>query len=272
MPKDLLKAFLFTAALPSPPLPIARLNVARDPLRTRLISAVEVTPDVRPITRAVPPPPPEEPPVVAEVAPPPPPVTPVIAPDPVVSDTPPAPIVPGIIVLTARDKSKSSSSSTTASAGTIKKSSTPAAPVVAYVAPIPPISLSGAGAAASAPLYQRWSAEFQNASKSYRVQVNYQSVTSGVMHELRGGRIDFAASDMPMTDTQIRDSRNPPLHFPAAVTAVVAVYNVPGISETLKLTPESSPEFTWAKSATGTTLASWPPIPAPACLPPVSFS
>ena len=55
LPKDLLKAFQFTAALPSPSLPLARLNVTRDILRTRLFSAVDVPPAVPEITEVVPP-------------------------------------------------------------------------------------------------------------------------------------------------------------------------------------------------------------------------
>jgi len=50
---------------------------------------------------------------------------------------------------------------------------------------------------------------------------------------------------MPLVDSQPdgrndahNDGRNPVLHFPAAVSAVVAIYNLPGINDGLQLTPE----------------------------------
>lgn len=231
MPKDLLKAFLFTAALPSPPLPVARLAVTREPLRSKVISAVEVVPDVRPVTRAAPPATVEAP-VVAEAAPPPPPATPVIAPDPVVSDSPPAPIVPGIIVLTGRDKNRSGG---TPGSNSSKKASTPAAPTTTYVAPVSVAWLNGGGPAAPGALYQHWSEQFQQSYKG--AQINYNPASGGV-RELMRGKLDFAASEMPLTDAQMSDGRTPPLHFPSAVSGVVLVYNVPGIYDVLNLTPE----------------------------------
>ncbi len=99
-------------------------------------------------------------------------------------------------------------------------------------APVSNVWLSGAGAANPAPLYQRWFQEFKGA------QFTYQAGAVGGTRELRLGRVDFLASDMPLTDPPNRDTRSAPLQFPTAVAAVVAVYNVPGIYEELKLTPE----------------------------------
>ncbi len=188
---------------------------------------MEVTPDVRPVTRAMPLP--EDAPVVAEVVPPTVPLQPVIAPDPVVSDTPPAPIVPEIVVITSPNKRTSNSTEPTGLAR-------PARPP--HVVATHSQSMSGSRrtvewrrASRASPLYQRWFQQFKEA------QFNFQ-VGAGGVRELKQGKIDFALSDMPLTDGQIRDARSTPLHFPTAVAAVVPVYNVPGIFDDLRLTAE----------------------------------
>ena len=228
LPKDLLKAFLFAPALPSPALPVARLNVTRDPLRTRLFSAVEVTPDI-PVTRAPPPPPPApEPPVVAEVVPPSAPL-PTVAndPAPAVSDGPVAPIVPGIIVVRAPNKGSKGASN--AGGGNGKASSTPVAAKSAtttYVVALPPVALNGNGPSGLAPLYQRWAQQFGGA------KVNYNSVTGGhLLDELKAGPVDFATSDTPVTDRDV-------LQFATAMIGAVPVYNLPGIIDHVRLTPD----------------------------------
>jgi len=44
---------------------------------------------------------------------------------------------------------------------------------------------------------------------------------------------------MPMTDDQISKLKVPPLHFPSVLGAVVPTYNIPGVSQELKFTPET---------------------------------
>jgi phosphate transport system substrate-binding protein len=56
--------------------------------------------------------------------------------------------------------------------------------------------------------------------------------------------VDFGASDLPMTDDQIKEMKIKPLHFPTVLGAVVLTYNVPGITGDLKLTPEAIAAFT----------------------------
>jgi phosphate transport system substrate-binding protein len=217
LPKDLLKAFLFAPALPSPSLPVARLNMTRDALRTRLYSAIGVTPDV-PVTRATPPPP-DEPPVVAEVIAPSAPLpTAVRDPDPVVSDAPVGPMVPGIIAITVPNRTSGKTNS---------KVPVPAK-TTTYLAAIPQstVTLTGIGPSAPAPLYEHWFEKFTAA------RLSYQPLGAGRgMNDFKDGKIDFAASDSPVTDAQF-------LQFPAAVTGVVPIYNLPGITDRLKLTPE----------------------------------
>ena len=107
LPKDLLKVFLFTSALPSPPLPVSRLVAPRDPLRTRLFSAVDVAPAVpAEMTEAVPPAQSDTTPL-ADV--PPSPAPPVSAPPAADPDPPPDvlypyPVYTGIIIMNPPEK------------------------------------------------------------------------------------------------------------------------------------------------------------------------
>ncbi len=95
-------------------------------------------------------------------------------------------------------------------------------------------SLNGAGATFPAAIYQKWFEEFKAA------HINYQSLGSGAgIQQLTSGTVDFGASDMPMTDTQIGAMKVKPLHFPTVLGAVVPVYNIPGVSADLKFTPDA---------------------------------
>jgi len=72
------------------------------------------------------------------------------------------------------------------------------------------------------------------------VQVNYQSIGSGGgIAQLTAGTVDFGASDMPMTDEQISKLTVKPLHFPSVLGGVVPTYNIAGVTQDLKFTPET---------------------------------
>ena len=102
------------------------------------------------------------------------------------------------------------------------------APVTAQV------SINAAGATFPATIYQQWGQEFKGA------RINYQSMGSGAgINQLMVGTVDFGASDMPMTDEQLSKMKTKVLHFPTVIGAVVPVYNIPGLSGTLKFTPET---------------------------------
>ena len=64
-------------------------------------------------------------------------------------------------------------------------------------------TINAAGATFPAPIYQKWFEEFRKAHPD--VQINYQSIGSGGgIRQLTEGTVDFGASDMPMTDEQIK--------------------------------------------------------------------
>ena len=98
-------------------------------------------------------------------------------------------------------------------------------------------TINAAGATFPAPIYQKWFGEYNTTHPD--VKVNYQPIGSGGgIAQLTKGTVDFGASDMPMTDTQIGAMSVKPLHFPTVMGAVVLSYNIPGVTATLKLTPD----------------------------------
>jgi phosphate transport system substrate-binding protein len=99
-------------------------------------------------------------------------------------------------------------------------------------------TINAAGATFPNPIYQQWFSEYNKAHPD--VQINYQSIGSGGgIRQLTAGTVDFGASDMPMTDEQMKDMKVKPLHFPTVLGADVLAYNVPGVATALKLTPEA---------------------------------
>ena len=99
-------------------------------------------------------------------------------------------------------------------------------------------TLTGAGATFPAALYSKWFNEYEKASA---VKVNYQSIGSGGgIKSISDGTVDFGATDGPMTDDQLKEAKGGEiLHIPMALGAVVPTYNLPGITEALKFTPET---------------------------------
>lgn len=98
-------------------------------------------------------------------------------------------------------------------------------------------TLNGAGATFPYPIYSKWFSEYHNQHSD--VQVNYQSIGSGGgIRQVQAGTVDFGATDGPMSDEQIAASKVKVLHVPTVLGAVVPAYNIPGVSQEVKFTPE----------------------------------
>jgi phosphate transport system substrate-binding protein len=100
--------------------------------------------------------------------------------------------------------------------------------------------LTGAGASFPYPIYDKWFNEYRKVHPE--LQINYQSIGSGGgIRQIIEGTVDFGASDGPMTDTQLNDFKtkrgSDVLHFPTVMGANVPIYNLPGVTATLKFTP-----------------------------------
>jgi len=72
------------------------------------------------------------------------------------------------------------------------------------------------------------------------VEVRYfPSGSSEGIRQTSDGAADFGATDAPMTDEQLAAAKRKLLHFPTVVGAVVPIYNLPGITQELRFTPEA---------------------------------
>ena len=99
-------------------------------------------------------------------------------------------------------------------------------------------TLNGAGATFPYPMYSKWFSEYHKVHSD--IQINYQSIGSGGgIRQVLANTVDFGASDGPMTDEQLSQSKVKILHIPTVLGSVVPAYNVPGVSGEIKFTPQS---------------------------------
>src|SRR5262249_16870340 len=96
--------------------------------------------------------------------------------------------------------------------------------------------IQGAGATFPDSLYGVWFREYHKTHPE--AEFAYQSIGSGGgIRQVMAGAVDFGASDVPMTDEQLKHSQVSVLHIPTVMNAVVPIYNVPMVGE-LRFTPE----------------------------------
>jgi phosphate transport system substrate-binding protein len=105
-------------------------------------------------------------------------------------------------------------------------------------APSGPVQLKGAGATFPYVAYAKWFEEFKKADKN--VDITYQQTGSedGVK-QYQAGTVDFAGTDIPLTDDEIAKSKVKPIHVPTLIGAVVPIYNIAGVSAPLNFTGEA---------------------------------
>jgi phosphate transport system substrate-binding protein len=110
------------------------------------------------------------------------------------------------------------------------------ASLLACAAALSAASLVGAGATLPAPLYQRWIESFL--ANRPNDEIRYAAVGSGEgLQRLVDGKVDFAGSDY----CELPKGSRPEdfLCLPTVVGAVVPIFNVRGVSDDLRLTPEA---------------------------------
>jgi len=97
-------------------------------------------------------------------------------------------------------------------------------------------ALLGAGSTFVYPLFGKMFAEY---GKTHPIKVNYQSIGSGGgIQQLTSKTVDFGGSDAPLNDEQTKTIGVPVLHIPMASGADIVSYNLPGITQSLKMTPD----------------------------------
>jgi len=98
-------------------------------------------------------------------------------------------------------------------------------------------TLNGAGATFPYPIYSKWFNEYHKEHSN--IEINYQSIGSGGgIRQVQAGTVDFGASDGPMTDQQIAESKVKVIHLPTVLGSVVPAYNIPGVNAEVKFTPD----------------------------------
>ncbi len=94
------------------------------------------------------------------------------------------------------------------------------------------VRLIGAGATFPQPLYSKWAAQYNRIDP--KVNINYQAIGSGGgIKQITEKTVDFGATDGPMTDAQLSKASGEILHIPMTLGAVVAIYNLPEVKQTL---------------------------------------
>lgn len=95
------------------------------------------------------------------------------------------------------------------------------------------VDLTGAGATFPYPLYSRW---FNDYAQRTNVRINYQSIGSGGgIRQMLEGTVDFGATDVPMSDEELAQAKEPILHIPTVLGAVAVAYNLPTVTRPLNL-------------------------------------
>lgn len=101
----------------------------------------------------------------------------------------------------------------------------------------PRAQLTGAGASFPYPLYARWFNEYAPKANS---RINYLSIGSSAgIEAIIAHTVDFGATDVPMTDDELKRANTRILHVPTAIGAVGITYNLPSIKRPLRLSGEA---------------------------------
>ena len=97
------------------------------------------------------------------------------------------------------------------------------------------VDLTGAGATFPYPIYSRWFADYAQESG---VRINYANLGSGAgIRQLSEQTVDFGATDSPMTAEELAAAKGGAvLHVPTVIGAVAITYNLPAVTQPLKLT------------------------------------
>src|SRR5207249_9545730 len=99
------------------------------------------------------------------------------------------------------------------------------------------VKLNGAGATFPSIIDQDWMLSYNTTQTDG--QLNYQSIGSGGgIRQCSDGTVDFGGSDAPMSDSAIAAIQGNVLHIPTVLGAIVIAYNLPGVSQQLKFTPD----------------------------------
>lgn len=100
------------------------------------------------------------------------------------------------------------------------------------------VKLEGAGATFPAPLYKQWIKTYRDIDP--KTTIDYAVVGSGEgISRFLDDKVDFGASDAPLTEEQAKAAKNGAVAIPATAGMIVLVYNLPGLNGPLKLSRDT---------------------------------
>jgi phosphate ABC transporter phosphate-binding protein len=99
------------------------------------------------------------------------------------------------------------------------------------------VNLLGAGTTFPVPLHLKWFESFQEHHPNAHISYNAVGSEAGI-RLIAGGKVDFAATDVPLSDVKMTESKASFLHFPTVTGAVVPIYNLEAVDRALKFTPD----------------------------------
>ena len=97
--------------------------------------------------------------------------------------------------------------------------------------------LQGSGSTFVKPLMDKWTSEYGKINPS--IKADYQSTGSGAgIKAIQSQTVDFGATDAAMTDDEMKQSPSEIIHVPIVLGAVVLTYNLEGVKEPLRMSPD----------------------------------
>jgi phosphate ABC transporter phosphate-binding protein len=119
-----------------------------------------------------------------------------------------------------------------------KSQPTTAAAAASSTSTLAPTELTAAGATFPAPLYQKWFQDFEELHPG--VHFRYAAVGSEAgVHKLMAGEIDFAGSDVVPETVAGTSAAEHLQRIPSVLGAVVPIYNLSGVTQDVRFTPEA---------------------------------
>ncbi len=101
-----------------------------------------------------------------------------------------------------------------------------------------PVRLKGAGSTFAYLAYEKWFAEFKKRGQNAEVVYQPTGSADGIK-QLEAGTVDFAGTEVPLTDEEVARFKVKPMHIPALMGAIVPIYNVTGVDTELKFTAKA---------------------------------
>ncbi len=100
------------------------------------------------------------------------------------------------------------------------------------------VRLKGAGSTFAYLAYEKWFEAFKRERQTEEVAYQATGSAEGVK-QLAAGTVDFAGTEVPLTDEEVAKFKVKPIHIPALMGAIVPVYNVSGVDAELKFTAKA---------------------------------